>query len=71
VIKVISFRVPYKSGSSPTVFWLGAGTISLSCSLYMWLMMLGRQTDIHTAESLVSESSAFEVEMAIEKLKRH
>jgi hypothetical protein len=30
-----------------------------------------RQTEIHTAESLVPETSAFEVEMAIEKLKRH
>jgi hypothetical protein len=29
-----------------------------------------RQTQIHTAEPLVSETSAFEVEMAIEKLKR-
>jgi hypothetical protein len=28
-----------------------------------------RQTEIHTAEPLVPESSAFEVEMAIEKLK--
>ena len=30
-----------------------------------------RQTEIHTAEPLVPGSSAFEVEMAIEKLKRH
>jgi len=30
-----------------------------------------RQTDIHTAEPLVPEPSAFEIEMAIEKLKRH
>jgi hypothetical protein len=30
-----------------------------------------RQTDILTTEPLVSEPSAFEVEMAIEKLKRH
>jgi hypothetical protein len=30
-----------------------------------------RQTAIHTAEPLVSEPSAFEVEVAIEKLKRH
>ena len=29
------------------------------------------QTEIHTAEPLVSEPSTFEVEMAIEKLKRH
>jgi hypothetical protein len=30
-----------------------------------------RQTEIHTAEPLVPEPSASEVEMAIEKLKRH
>jgi len=29
------------------------------------------QTKLHTAEPLVSEPSAFEVELAIEKLKRH
>ncbi len=30
-----------------------------------------KHTDIHTAEPLVPESSAFEVELAIEKLKSH
>jgi len=35
----------------------------------MGLIMLGRQ--IHTAEPLVPESCAFEVEMASVKLKRH
>jgi hypothetical protein len=30
-----------------------------------------RQTELHTAEPLVSESNAFEVELAIEKLKSH
>jgi len=30
-----------------------------------------RQTEIHIAEPLVPEPSAFEVEMAIEKLKSH
>jgi len=30
-----------------------------------------RQTEIHMAELLVPEQSAFEVEMAIEKLKSH
>jgi hypothetical protein len=29
-----------------------------------------RQTEIHTAEPLVTEPSAFEFELAIEKLKR-
>jgi hypothetical protein len=30
-----------------------------------------KQTEIHTAEPLVPEPSNFEVEMAVEKLKRH
>jgi len=30
-----------------------------------------RQTAIHTAQSLVPETSAFEVEMTIKNLKRH
>jgi hypothetical protein len=30
-----------------------------------------RQIEVHTAEPLVPEPSAFEVEMAIEKLKKH
>jgi hypothetical protein len=30
-----------------------------------------RQSEVHTAELLVPESSAFEIEMATEKLKRH
>jgi len=30
-----------------------------------------RQTDLHIAEPLVPEPIAFEVEMAIEELKRH
>jgi hypothetical protein len=30
-----------------------------------------RQTEIHTAESLLPEPSAFEVQMAIEKIKKH
>jgi hypothetical protein len=30
-----------------------------------------RQTEIHTAEPLVPELSVFEVEMAVEQLKRH
>jgi hypothetical protein len=30
-----------------------------------------KQTEVHTAEPLVPEPSAFEVEMAITKLKRH
>jgi hypothetical protein len=42
---------------TPTVFWLGGGTSSLSCSVYMGLMMIG----VHTAEPVVPEPSAFEV----------
>jgi len=32
---------------------------------------VGRQEEIHTSEPLVPEPSAFEVELAIEKLKNH
>ena len=39
--------------------------------MYIGLMMLDRQTDIHTAEPLVPEPSAFKLDMAIEKIKRH
>jgi hypothetical protein len=53
-----------------TVFWLGGRTI-----FFFFLMNVGvsdvRQTEIHTAEPLVPEPNAFEVEMAIEKLKTH
>ena len=53
---------------NPTVFWLGEGTISLS---YLNIHKVNdvRQTEIHTAEPLVPESSASEDELAIEKLK--
>jgi len=54
---------------TPTVFWLDGGTISPSYLVYMGLMILGRQ--IHTAEPLVPEPSASEVELATEKLKNH
>jgi len=38
--------------------------------MYMGLVMRGRQ-EIHTAQSLVFERSAFEVDIATEKLKIH
>jgi len=37
--------------------------------MYMRLMMLGRQK--YTAETNLPQPSAFEVDLAIEKLKRH
>jgi hypothetical protein len=43
---------------------------SLSCGVYMGVSDVG-QTEIHTAEPLVPEPNVFEVEIAIEKLKRH
>jgi hypothetical protein len=49
-----------------TVFWLGRGTISLNCSMYVVLVMSGRQ--IHSAELLVPEPSDFETKKAIKKL---
>ena len=55
---------------TPTVLWLGGGTNSPSYSICMVLRMLGRQ-EIHTAEPLVPEPSAFEVEWAIGKVKSH
>jgi len=39
--------------------------------MYMGLMMLGRQTYIHTTEPLVPETIVLEVEMVIENLNRH
>ena len=54
---------------TPKVFWLGGGTISLSYWMYMGLIMFGRQK--YTAEPLVPELSAFEVELANEKLNSH
>ena len=53
---------------TPSVFWLSGRTISLSYSMYIRLMMLGRQ---RYAEPLVPEPSAFDVDMVIEKLIRH
>ena len=55
--------------TDPTVFWLCGGTI-LSAVECTWVNDV-RQMEIHTAEPLVPESSAFEVEMGTEKLKGH
>ena len=52
---------------TPTLFWQGGGNISLSRSVYLGLVML----DTHSTEPLVPELSASEVEMAVEKQKRH
>jgi hypothetical protein len=54
VTKVIGFKVPYKYGSSPTVFWLGGGTISLSCSMYMRLMIIGTEKYIQQNQQCLS-----------------
>jgi hypothetical protein len=37
----------------------------------MGLVLLGRQKYVQTAQLIVPELSAFEVEMAIEKVKNH
>jgi len=50
-----------------TVFALAGGNISFNFSMNMGLVILGRQTDIHSAKQLVPEPSASEFEMAIEK----
>jgi hypothetical protein len=54
---------------TPTVLWLGGGIISQLLNLNRDNDV--RLTEIHTAEPLVAEPSAFKVEMATEKLKRH
>jgi len=53
---------------TPTIFWLGGGTISLS---NVQAVSVVRQAELHTAQPLVPEPSRFEVELAIEKLKIH
>ena len=52
-----------------TVLWLGGGIIfsAIECTGFKDI----KHTDIHTAERLVLKPSAFEVELAIEKLKSH
>jgi hypothetical protein len=52
---------------TPTVFWLGGGTVSPNCCVHGLNNIT--QTEIHTAGSRVPVQSAFEVEMAIAKLK--
>ena len=54
---------------TPTVFWLGGGTISPSYSTFS-VKDVG-QAEIHTAEPLLPEPSASEFELAIGKLKSH
>jgi len=54
---------------TPTVFWLGGGTIYLISNTGGANGV--RQREIDTAEALVSEPSTFEVELANEKLKSH
>jgi len=55
---------------TPTVLWPGGGTISPSYSMCMGLRIVG-QAEIHTAEPLVPEPSATEVELVMDKLKSH
>ena len=53
-----------------TVFWLGGG-IFLPDTECVHGVNDVRQTEVHTAEPLMPEPSASEVELAIEKLKSH
>jgi hypothetical protein len=55
---------------TPAVFWLGGGNY-FSQLLSVHGVNDVRQTEIHTAGTLVPESSAFEIELVIEKLKSH
>ena len=54
---------------TPTIFWLGGGTISQLLNVHGVNDV--RRTDIHTAEPLVPEPSVFKFDMAIEKINRH
>jgi len=56
---------------TPTVFWLGGGIISISYCLNGGGGNNVRQTEIHTTEPLVPKPSAFQFEIATEKIKRH
>ena len=49
---------------TPTVFWIGGGTISLSYRIYMGLINV-MQAEIHIAEPPVTQPSAFEADLAI------
>ena len=53
-----------------TVFGLNGGNISLSLSMNMGLVISGRQTERHTAGTLVLQPSAFGVEVATKKVKK-
>ena len=55
---------------TPTVLWIGRGSISPSYSTCMGVKVVG-QAEIHTADPLVPEPSDSEVELAIDKLKSH
>jgi len=55
--------------ADPSIFWLGGGHF-LSAIEYAWVNDV-RQTELHTADQLVPELSAFEVDLAIEKLKSY
>jgi len=54
---------------TPTVFWLWRNHFSQLLNVYEVNDV--KWTEINTAEPLVPEPSAFEVELAIEKLKSH
>jgi 3-oxoacyl-ACP reductase-like protein len=54
-----------------TIFWLGGETIFFFQLLKVHGVNDVRHMEIHTAEPLVPEPSALEVEMATEMLKRH
>jgi hypothetical protein len=53
---------------TPAVLWLREGTIS---PIYVHGVNDVRQTEIHTAEPLVPETSSFETELAIKKQQSH
>ena len=65
----IDFKVGYQPGTNIAKDEKNDDFLTDSCSVCMGLVILGRQ--MYTVEPLVPEQSAFEVEMAIDKLKSH
>ena len=56
---------------TPTELWLGGGTKNFSQLINVHGVKDVGQVEISTADPLVPEPSAFEVELAIDKLKSH
>ena len=56
---------------TPTIFWIVGGTNPQRYNIRVHGVSDIRQREIYTTEPLVPELSAFEVEIAIKRLKGH